>query len=135
MSSRDRRIFEKNRFRKIKIFTHNNVNTVFLIHFYCESDDWIEISISKLFRIHRNKVWNQPIFFNFKNARRQDATRDISEHLYRHILLTVDFEHKSQVDLLINFLLKFILCHPLFFHYGELLFQWNRRCLSSLTPL
>ena len=29
--------------------------------FYCESENLIEISISKLFRIHWNQVWNQPI--------------------------------------------------------------------------
>ena len=32
----------------------------FWLIFYSESDDMVKIPKSKLFRIHKNKVWNQP---------------------------------------------------------------------------
>ena len=47
--------FVKSIFLKIRR-SRDLIFSLFLIHFYCESDHLIEISIFKFFRIHRNKV-------------------------------------------------------------------------------
>ena len=55
----------KFKFRKIEFLENPPVTWphffYFWFVFYCESDDIIEISKFKFFRIHRNKVWNQPL--------------------------------------------------------------------------